>query len=93
MPAHTHNTAPTRYIQARDTVEGMAADAGLFIDALGLQQFDVLAHSMGGEVAQVRTLNRPSLVRQLILYPDSGHGAHFQYPESFVTQARLFLDG
>jgi len=30
---------------------------------------------------------------QLILYPGSGHGAHFQYPESFATQARLFLDG
>jgi len=28
----------------------------------------------------------------LLLYPDSGHGVLFQYPDSFVTQARLFLD-
>lgn len=27
----------------------------------------------------------------LILYPDSGHGALFQYPDDFVAQARRFL--
>jgi pimeloyl-ACP methyl ester carboxylesterase len=28
----------------------------------------------------------------LILYPDSGHGAIFQFPDLFAAHARLFLD-
>ncbi|WP_380782742.1 alpha/beta fold hydrolase [Sphingomonas sp. R86520] len=30
---------------------------------------------------------------QLILYPDAGHAAHFQYPELFLAHAKLFLEG
>jgi pimeloyl-ACP methyl ester carboxylesterase len=29
---------------------------------------------------------------QLILYPDSGHGALFQYPETFLAHSRTFLE-
>jgi pimeloyl-ACP methyl ester carboxylesterase len=28
----------------------------------------------------------------LIIYPDSGHGALFQYPETFVAHVKTFLD-
>jgi pimeloyl-ACP methyl ester carboxylesterase len=29
---------------------------------------------------------------EVILYPDAGHGAHFQYPERFLKHAIQFLD-
>ena len=29
---------------------------------------------------------------QLIVYPDAGHGALFQYHDRFVVEAELFLD-
>jgi hypothetical protein len=28
----------------------------------------------------------------LLAYPDAGHGSLFQYHDSFVQQAKLFLD-
>jgi len=51
-----------------DTIEQMATDAGTFIDALGLTTtVDVVGHSMGGLVAQQIAIQRPDLVRKLVL--------------------------
>jgi len=32
------------------------------------------------------------VAEQLILYPDSGRGALFEYPELFINHATLFLE-
>lgn len=50
-----------------ETIEEMARDAAAFIDALGLASVDVMSHSMGGLVAQQLVLDRPGLVRKLVL--------------------------
>jgi pimeloyl-ACP methyl ester carboxylesterase len=49
------------------TIDEMAADAVAFIRALGYDQVDLLGFSLGGGVAQVIALERPELVRRLIL--------------------------
>jgi len=59
------------------TIEAMARDAITFINALGLTTIDVVAHSMGGLVAQEVTLTHPELVRRLVLVgtgPRGGEG-------------------
>ncbi len=53
--------------QSSDSITGMAASASAFISALALAQVDLLGWSMGGAVAQQLTLDRPQLVRRLVL--------------------------
>src|SRR5580692_6053720 len=52
---------------APGTITGLAADAASFIDGLGLTTVDILGHSMGGEIAQLIALDRPDLVRRVVL--------------------------
>jgi pimeloyl-ACP methyl ester carboxylesterase len=51
----------------KSTIAEIAADAAVFAEALGLTRFDLLGHSMGGQVAQWLTYTHPELVRKLIL--------------------------
>ncbi|MEU1545851.1 alpha/beta hydrolase [Nocardia sp. NPDC005745] len=50
-----------------DTVEAMADDAATFIQALGFEQVDIFSFSLGGMVAQALVIQRPELVRKLVL--------------------------
>jgi len=73
------------------TFAGMAKNAEAFIDALGLKQVDILGFSIGGMVAQMIALDRPELVRKLILVgtaprnPDHGNGEGGLTPETQVS--------
>jgi pimeloyl-ACP methyl ester carboxylesterase len=62
---------------APQTVAVMARDAASLIDALRLEHVDVFGFSMGGHVAQQIAVDRPELVRRLVLVgtgPRGGDG-------------------
>ncbi|MFG2863588.1 alpha/beta fold hydrolase [Streptomyces sioyaensis] len=74
-----------------DTIEQMARDAEAFIGALGLTVIDVLAHSMGGLVGQQVALDRPELVRKLVLVgtaPRGGQGLGAMPPRPRRSSSR-----
>lgn len=61
------------------TVTQMARDAIAFLDALVLDQVDLLGYSLGGMVAQEIALLRPRVVRRIVLAgtgPRGGHQTH-----------------
>lgn len=70
------------------TIAGMAKNAETFIDALGLKQVDLLGFSIGGMVAQQIVLDRPELIRKLLLVGtaprnhDAGNGQGHVTPET-----------
>jgi pimeloyl-ACP methyl ester carboxylesterase len=74
---------------APDTVDGLAAVAISFINALGLTTIDLLGHSMGGETAQLIALDRPDLVRRLILVGTGPRGG-FSIARPPASTAPLF---
>jgi pimeloyl-ACP methyl ester carboxylesterase len=73
-----------------DTIREAARDAEAFIDALGFEKIDLLAHSMGGLVGQQMAFDRPKLVRRLVLVgtgPRGGVGIGEMPPQ---TRALFF---
>jgi pimeloyl-ACP methyl ester carboxylesterase len=67
------------------TIAGMTEHLFAFADALGLTQMDLLGFSLGGMVAQQATLERPSLVRRMLLVGTAPKGGedimHLEKPE------------
>ena len=66
------------------TVEAMAHDAIAFLEAMDLQEVDLLGFSLGSFVAQEVVLIRPDLVRRMVLAssaPQGAAGMHGWAPE------------
>jgi pimeloyl-ACP methyl ester carboxylesterase len=68
-----------------NSVRGMAEHALAFADALNIKQADLLGFSLGGMIAQQIGLDRPSLVRRMLLVgtaPEGGEDImHLEKPE------------
>jgi len=67
------------------SIEEMAQHAAAFIDALRIKKLDALGFSMGGLIGQQLAMDRPDLVRKLILVgtgPRSGEGMASLTPEA-----------
>ena len=67
------------------SIEEMAQHAAAFTEALSIKKLDALGFSMGGFIAQQFTIDRPDLVRKLILVgtgPRSGEGMASLTPEA-----------
>jgi pimeloyl-ACP methyl ester carboxylesterase len=72
----------------------MAKSAGVFIDALGLIKTDVLGFSIGSMIAQNVAMERPDLVRKLVIVgsgPRNGDGIPLT-PESQVIFTNKYGD-
>ncbi|GLU55211.1 alpha/beta hydrolase [Dyadobacter frigoris] len=68
-----------------ESIYEMANHEAAFIDALEIKQIDLLGFSMGGLVAQQLVLDRPELVRKLVLVgtgPKGGEGMQSLTPEA-----------
>jgi pimeloyl-ACP methyl ester carboxylesterase len=71
--------------QVPTTISGMAEHFLAFAEALGLTQVDLLGFSLGGMIAQLVALERPALVRRMLLVgtaPEGGEDImHIEKPE------------
>lgn len=77
-------------------MEEMADDAIAFIQAMGLQQVDLVGFSMGGMIAQEIVLKEPQLVRKVVLAgtgPAGGEGIGSVAWVTFYDMFRGFLTG
>ena len=68
-----------------ESISAMAAHALAFVDAHGIKRVDLLGYSLGGMVAQQIALERPSLVRKMLLVATAPEGGedimHMEKPE------------
>lgn len=79
------------------TIAGMAAHALAFLDGLGIARCDVLGYSLGGMIAQQIALERPALLRRMVLVGTAPRGGedvmHLEKPSLAPHLANPDLKG
>jgi pimeloyl-ACP methyl ester carboxylesterase len=83
--AKAHRIAATEWGQPADPEFGYLSaieEPTLIVNGSG----DIVIATVNSFILQQHIPNA-----QLILYPDSGHAAHYQYPEIFLEHVRMFL--
>jgi pimeloyl-ACP methyl ester carboxylesterase len=78
--------------QTPASFDGMAANAIVFIRALGLTEVDVLGFSIGGMVAQEIAVQAPELVHRLILVGTGPRGADMAASQSSAIFSASYKD-
>lgn len=87
---HGHSTK-TGTLQGY-SIQQLASDLAGFVEAAGGGPVDLLGHSMGGRVAVTMVLDRPDLVRSLILM-DTSAWSFVPDDEAIREMVRDFFDG
>jgi pimeloyl-ACP methyl ester carboxylesterase len=77
--------------QPANNIADMATHVLAFLDALRLEEIDLFGFSMGGFIAQQVTLDRPHLIRRLILAGTGPQGGEdmVAYPPEVTAQATI----
>ena len=77
---------------APDTIAGFAEYVLAEVDNQGVEQFDLLGHSMGGMIVQEMVVLAPQRVRRLVLYGTAAAGDLPGRFESFATSRQRALE-
>ena len=75
---HAHNTAPTRFLDAKGIAQPTLVVNG---------SNDIVVPTVNSYILQQHLPNA-----ELILFPDSNHGSHFQFTEQFNRWLTDFVD-
>jgi pimeloyl-ACP methyl ester carboxylesterase len=82
LQGHGHTADVDRPLSYRQ----MAADAAVFLDALGVGIADLVGYSMGGAVALELAMQHPGVARRLVFAGGTSYRADGLYPEMLAEQ-------